>query len=518
MSTVDARGSDARVLAARPERILSSYWLTLGLVALAVVQQSVGHLDCDVSWFITFAEAVVDGKTPYVDVTDPNPPLAFLTFVPAVLIARALHVAVEPVAAALVFVFAFAAIALSAAILRFGVRRSQEDWGLLLNGATFLLLVVPEIAFAEREHLALLAMAPALAALAVAAEGGESPRALRIAAGVGAGLAVCFKPYFALALALPAISFAWRERSIRLLVGSEARAAFAVCALYGALVLLAFPAYHQHALPVIVDVYAPARDTWIHLALMSLAPFHVALLAALVAAAASGFAAPPVAPRFVANAETRVCAFASVGFLASFFVQGKGWINHAYPGLALVLLAWMFFALDSHPRARVARDGRLFKFVFIPALLASPMLFGAANQIGDVEEHPGLRATILRAAPPRPRVIAMARQLDFGHPVTRQVGGTWVGRPNALWTSSFVSQLLKSAKTPERRTPLEGYRRRDLSGFAEDVRRGRPDVIVVENQATREWVEKQPQTAGVLDGYELAGATEEIEVWARKGR
>jgi len=522
MSAVDTREGGPGALAApsgeaRLSRVLSSFRLTAALAAAAVAQQLAGHLDCDVSWFITFAESVVDGKTPYVDVTDPNPPLAFLTFVPAVLIGRALAMAAEPVAAALVFLFAALSIGLSALLFRFGVRRSREDWGLLLNGAVFLLLVAPEIAFAEREHLALLALAPMLAALAVAAEGGAPPLLPRLAAGAGAGLAICFKPYFALALALPATALAWRERSPRLLLRAENGAALAVCAIYGAFVLLFFPAYVDGALPVIVEVYAPARDTWAHLALMSLAPFHFAVLAALVAAAANGFAAPPVAPRFVAPAETRVCAWASVGFLIGFFLQGKGWLNHAYPGLALSLLAWMFFALDAHPRARMARDGRLFKFVFVPALLAAPALFGAADQLADAEEHPGLRAAVERAAPPQPRVIAMARQLDFGHPVTRRLGGTWVGRPNALWVSSFAAQLLKTAATPERRARLEDYRRRDLAGFAEDMRAGRPDVVVVENAATREWVETQPETAGVLAEYEMAGKAEDIEIWTRKG-
>lgn len=503
---------------ARLARFLASPWLTAGLVALAIAQQAMGHLDCDVSWFVTFAEKFVDGKIPYVDVTDPNPPLAFLSLVPAVWLARLLGVAVEPVVAALVFVFAGVAIVLTALMLRLGARRSRREWRLLLNGAVYLLLVAPEIVFAEREHLALLALAPILALLAVEAEGARVPRALRLVAGALAGLALAFKPPFALALALPALALAWRARSLKSLFGVEIWTALLVCASQFAVVLVFFPAYGAYALPVIADVYAPARDSWANLALFSLAPFHAALLLGLVAAAATGFSAPPIAHGFVAPATTRVAAWASAGFLISFFAQGKGWINHAYPGLALALFAWIFFALDRHPRARTARDGRLFKFLFVPALLAAPALFAAATQIADAEEHPGLRAAILRVAPARPRVIAMARQLDFGHPVTRQVQGTWVGRPNALWVSSFASQLLKGATDPDYRARLEDYRRRDLAGFAQDMREGRPDVVVVEDKATREWALKQPQTASALDGYEKAAQVEDIELWTRRGK
>ncbi len=494
---------------------LASPWTTILLVVLAIGQQAAGHIDCDVSWFITFAEKVVDGAAPYVDVTDPNPPAAFLALAPAVALARALGLAVEPVVAGLTFFAGFLSIALSAAIFRYGAPRSREDWGLLLNASVFLLLVAPAHVFAEREHLALLALVPLLATLAARAEGGRVPRLLRVAAGLGGGLAVCFKPFFALALLLPALALAIRERSPRLLLSGENAAAAVLVLFYGAVTLVFFPAYAQNALPVIADVYQPARETWARLAL-TLAPFNVALLAAFALASARGFAHPPAAPGFVAPSTARVCAFASLGFLASFLLQGKGWMNHAYPGLVLALLAWSFFALDPHPRARAARDGRLFKFVFLPLFITAPAMFGAGVMLADAEEHPGLSAEIARVAPARPRLIALARELSFGHPVTRQLGGIWVGRPNALWMTSLAAYLLPGVGDPGWRARLEDYRRRDLAGFAEDVRAGRPDAIIVEDRPTRDWALAQPETAHALDGYEKTGQAEEIEIWTRR--
>ncbi|WP_442754398.1 hypothetical protein ACNHKD_15580 [Methylocystis sp. JAN1] len=503
----------------RPARLtasLASSFTTLALVLIAFGQQIAGHLDCDVSWFITFAEKFLDGAVPYVDITDPNPPASFLVMAPAVLLARSWHIAAEPVAGGLVFLFGLLSIALSAAIFRYGASRSREDWGLVLNASVFTLLVAPALIFAEREHIALLALSPMLATLAASAEGGRIPRALRVVAGLGAGLAGCFKPFFALAVILPALALAARERSPRLLLTVEMAAAGGLCAVYAIATFVFLPAYAQYALPVIADVYQPARDTLANLALFTLAPFNVALLAALFVVSAKGFEHPPVAPGFVAPAAARVCAFASIGFLASFFLQGKGWSNHAYPGVVLALLAWCFFALDGHPRARAAREGHLFRYVFLPSLFAAPFLFGAFKVLADAEEHPGLRAEIARVAPAHPRLIVMARQLDYGHPVTRQLEGTWAGRPNALWTASLAAYLLRDAKDPARRERLENYRRRDLAGFAEDIRAGKPDVIVVEDRETREWVLKQPESAAALDGYEKAGEAREIEIWTRK--
>lgn len=500
----------------RVRALLASRWVAVALVGIAIGQQIAGHLDCDVSWFITFAEKFLDGAVPYVDVTDPNPPAAFLSVAPAIMLARAFNVPPEPVLAGLVFLFAILSIGVSAAIFRFDAPRSRENWGLLLNASIFLLLLAPEIVFAEREHIALLALAPMLATLAVSAEGGRVVRPLRVIAGLGAGLALCFKPFFALAIALPAFVLAFRERSPRLLFTTEMAIGAAVCVAYGVATLLFFPAYVQYALPVITEVYQPARDAWMKLTLQSVAPFNVALLVALAVAWTRGFERPASAPGFVAPASALVCALASLGFLVSFFIQGKGWTNHGYPGLILALLAWCFFALDSHPRAQAVREGRLFMFIFLPIFFASPAIFGADKLLSNAEEHPGLRGEIARVAPAHPRIIVMARQLSYGHPVTRQLAGTWVGRPNALWTATLAGYLLGDVRDPARRARLEDYRRRDLIGFVEDVSVGRPDVIVVEDKGTREWALKQPETANVLDGYEKTGQAEEIEIWTRK--
>ncbi len=488
----------------RLRQALASAWLTAALVVYAILSQALGHIDADVSWFITFAEKYLDGAVPYVDVTDPNPPSAFLSLVPAVVVARALHLAAEPVVATYVFLLAGASIALCGAILRFGPSRSRNDWGMLLNAAVFLFGVAPQVVFGEREQLALLAMAPLLSLLATRAEGGRPPLGLRLLAGALAGLALGLKPHFGLALALPLAALAWREGPSRLLFNTEIFAALAAAAAQFGLLFLYFPAYGAYALPIAVDLYAPGRDSWDNLLLRSLAPFNAVLLLGLIAEARKPGVALPAAGR--------VCAFASAGFLLTFFIQGKGWTNHAYPGLALALFAWVFLLLE-----RPAAAAQPFaKNLFLPIMAAAPFLFGGIDQILDAEEHPGLTAAAAAVAPPRPKIIVMARQLDFGHPLTRRLGGSWVGRPNALWVASFAAQLLHNAKDPAYRARLEEYRRKDLAGFAEDVRNGRPDLIVVEDKGTREFVAARPESAGVLAAYAHAADVGEIEIWTRK--
>src|SRR6204780_1577974 len=99
-------------------RFVQDWRCTACIIALAVLQQAVGHLNGDDSWFLTFAEKYRDGLVPYVDIFDPNPPAAFLAYLPAVLLGRAFAAPPELVLVILTFLGAGMAIWLSGAILR----------------------------------------------------------------------------------------------------------------------------------------------------------------------------------------------------------------------------------------------------------------------------------------------------------------------------------------------------------------------------------------------------------------
>ena len=511
MSVIEKSGVIERsATPARPDalaRALSSPWLGAALAVVALAQQLAGHFDCDVSWFLTFAEKFVDGRIAYVDVTDPNPPASFLSLVPAVLLARTLNLEPETVVAALVFAFAAGSIALSFHLIRNGAARSRRAWMLLLNTTIFLLLVAPEIVFAEREHIALLALLPLLAALAAEERRARPPRLSRMLAGLGGGLAIALKPHFALAIALPALAIAWRERSLRALWRDELVVAALAAGAYGVLVVALFPAYLEQALPLAVEVYAPSRDDLGRLLAFTLAPAYAALLAGFLVAARG----------IVLGRATLVALAASIGFFAAFLIQGKGWTNHAYPALTLLLLAWTLLALRDRT-ARLAPPAAatpaLIRLLFVPALVAAPACFGAVDQLTDREEHPGLYEAAARVAPPNPRIATIASQLDFGHPLVRRLDGEWVGRQNALWVTALVGRLAQDADPP-RRARLEAWRSADLAALAADIREGRPDIIVVEDEATRQFVAQRPEASGVLEGYRLAERVGAIEIWRR---
>ncbi len=191
-----------------------------------------GHINCDDSWFMTFAEKYLAGEIPYVDISDPNPPAAFLAYVPAIFLAHLTGLTAEITVTLLTFAGALLSIYLCGRILkRAGLLRAGEQ-APLLAAASFVLLVVPAFCFAEREHFAVIALLPMLALCAARAESRAVGLLLAVVAGLGAGAALAFKPYYVLAFAAAVLCVALRRRTWRGFFAPEIFATVGVLALY----------------------------------------------------------------------------------------------------------------------------------------------------------------------------------------------------------------------------------------------------------------------------------------------
>ncbi len=485
-------------------RFAQDWRCTVLIVLAAVLQQGVGHLNGDDSWFLTFAERYRDGFVPYVDISDPNPPAAFLAYLPAVLLGRIFAAPPEFFVALLTFLGAGVSSLLAAIILRrAGLLPQRSTFGALAIAA-YVLLFVPAFCFAEREHIALLALLPMVALAAARASGGRIAWRDAVLAGIGCGLACAFKPYYLLPAACIVLCAVALRRKPRLLFAPEILATGVVILAYGVAIFVLFPAYLGSALPLALEIYAPLRDRLAHILVSPLFLANFIVLAALFFAARSGKAQP----------RMLVLAAASAGFLATFVIQGKGWMNHAYPGMALALLAAASFLAES---AESSRSRRVFAlFVFIPALCLAPFLFGTAKDFGNGEEYPGLTEAVQRVAPAHPKIAALAEQLDVGHPLVRHVGGTWVGHQNCLWVSWGVRYLLRQRTvSASERARLLGAMRDDEATFAADVDRGKPDILLVENKGVETWARGQPALASVFRHYRQVGEASGVEVWRR---
>jgi len=187
------------------------------------------------------------------------------------------------------------------------------------------------------------------------------------------------------------------------LLSVEFYVAAAVGLVYALVTLALFPAYVSDILPLAQAVYLPVRESALALMLNTGVILWLALLLASAQIAGKNFAAPLFA----------VAALASLGALASFFVQGKGWSYHIYPSLAFAAIAFgAALAQAKRPIGLLAAAiacataaalialamGRWPVEIMIGVALAAALLSAAAERVfahqerGDETERPAVIA------------------------------------------------------------------------------------------------------------------------------
>jgi len=494
-------------------RALSSPWLGLALAAAAVTVRALAPVNGDVSWLLTIDEKILDGARPYVDVIECNVPASFLFYAPAVVFARWTHLGVQFSTAAYVCLCAVACVLLSGRVLRAAGLLARREAGFLVNAAVFALLLVPGYSFAQREHNASILILPILSVYAARAAGARVGYVEALAAGLAAATAMSIKPHFALAVLAPFAYALARRRSLALVFAPEQLVAVAAALANLVALLVWFHAYFPLA-AMLLDVYTPMREPFGDLLTESWFAMNVALLAGL----AAGFGRACLAPRVA------VLALGSLGFVGAYLVQGKGWGNHGLPGVELAFLAIAMaiapvFCAETEA-LRQAGWGRLRRyvlFVFLPAMLGAPVLFGALLSFTGFESYPGLTAAVRRVAPPHPKIIAVSQMLDVGSPLTRNVGGEWAGRPNALWEMIFSQTYLDLGRGDAAyRARLADYVERDARMFREDVEANRPDIVLVPVDPRVEKAMRNPDIVAALNAYAPVETAGGVAIWTRR--
>lgn len=459
-------------------------------MVLALAQQALSSLNCDVSWLITTAERVIDGAVLYRDVEEVNPPASILIYMPFLALARAIALPPEAVTVVLVTVLATVSIITSGRLLD----PPPETQPQLAGAAAFVLLVLPADLFAQREHIALIAALPMLTVLVGRVEGRAFRRRDAWMAGLGGGIMVAIKPHLLLAL-LPVAGWAiLRQRSARPVLGVEWVALALLCVGYALVVWTVFPLYLDHMLPLLRRVYLPNRDSWPHL-LMGSMVLIPAVAVALTVWIARGRATIPATAALLA----------SVGFVAAGLVQGKGYLNHGYPAVALGLLA---IALELTRPSPVRRFGTA-----CLAVLALTATYGYAQ----VAKPYALRDAVLRLGPPRPKMIGVSFDFGLGHPLTRWVAGRWVGRRGSLWvTGSSRQQLADPALAPTQRAAVAQAAAEEAAMLATDITRNAPNIVLVDAEPGMAWIIAHPAVHRAMLPYRPATRVGEITLWVRR--
>ncbi|OAF05315.1 hypothetical protein AYJ54_22050 [Bradyrhizobium centrolobii] len=435
---------------------MNQRWMIVAAILAALCIQTPIVLNADLGCLLTTNEKILDGATLGVDVFELNPPLSLYMYMPAAKLARMTGVAPELVVIILVMIEIVAALLVidrAAAAAKSGAReRSLSTWSLAL-----LLAILPGAVFGQREHIAVVALTPFVAITALRWRGFD-PGPVAILAGVGAGLAMSIKPFFALVAGLPIVLGMVRQRSFRPLFTPETSTAAIIAIGYGAVVVTAFSDYLFTYAPMVTEAYLPIRN-----ALGSLVLIPIAVIGASIAFLRL------VAPRDLKMGSDVVpWLAASIGGGASFLLQGKGW-----PYMAFALCMFGIAAPLLHIRTKLRASvmiGGIATIVLIALYLSSP-----------APGFPPLEARV-QALVKHPRLLTITDHVGLGHPLVRQIDGTWVGSSCAaqLLAAGAILRQSSSQPTQAEQAKLDGIIRFERRHLLEDVRNGRPDVILVD--------------------------------------
>jgi len=473
-------------------------WPLAAIVLLAVAAQIHLGVNTDTSWNITLAERVLDGQRPYIDFIEINPPSSFLLCLLPTLAARLIGLKPEFMVDLACFVSAGVSLWLAAVILaRAGLVARAGGARLALVGAAALLLL-PAGAFGQREHIALMASLPCLAALAVWAARGRVEPAFSILAGVGAGVALSIKPHFALFF-LPALVYLASRRGWRAVIHIEPFVALAVVAAYWVAVAIWFPAFFERAAPMVRDIYLPVRRPLTAVLCDPILANWLALNALLAFAGRKRLAEPLVA----------VPALASLGAMAAYLIQDKLWPYQGYPAIAFAALALGPLALDSLARLEEPRRART-----VVAAASAVTLTIAGFWLASSADKPELERAVAALAP-HPRLLAIGSDIAIGHPLTRRVHGVWVGSVSGLWMTDMSSYALQQGAVGEEANRLESYLRLDREGLVADIVNKQPDAILIANDSWLAWARRHADVAAALADYELRETANNVMVYTR---
>lgn len=453
---------------------------SIGLQLVFVLAVTVGYMfqptKDDISWLLVAANALLDGKTLYVDILETNPPLSVLLYLPAAFAERVSGVRAEIFVIVQTTMLALLCIEMMMALLR---RSAAAEYPEVVRWVALVVtLLLPMGAFGQKDHLAFVASLPMLAFVAAQERPAADNRPLAAAVGLLAGLAMCIKPQFALAFALPAIAAAGRRRRIGLLFTLPVLVAGFVVIAYIALILLLFPAFVTTMLPMLNEIYRP-----VHMSrLVLLEPgrlgghFVMAFLLGVLLLKRGALAPWPL-----------TLLLAGVGFFLAFMEQAKGWTYHIYPAMAAVMLAILGTAV---PDILFARRPKIVGVIVRIVPVVMMLMWCVRAFCWTWLDFSPLVEAVRAQGIAHPRILTIAASHGTGHPLTRDAGGVWVGTLSGRWITACA--MMKEQFGPPPRPgerPLEAWVAADRAYLERDLVEGRPDLILIQRAQSFDWLD-----------------------------
>lgn len=485
------------------ERLVWTPWLLVGAVFLvAILVRQIVPLNTDVSWLLVVGERMLEGQRLYRDIIEINPPMAAFAYLPGVALGQALHVDPRHVVDAQLLLLAGGSLLATARIIRLLPMSAEVNWGPFAIWAAAVVTILPMHVFGQREHIATLTFLPALAVYALRGNREAVPAWAVIIAGVGVGITLAFKPFFAVPAALCILASVVRSRAWRLAFAPENIIAGGIVAVVSLGTYLLYPEYFTVTYPLVRDTYL----SWS----MSLPVIFLNAATLLLVIALASVALTWRSGR--RDGLLLVTVVASIGFAIAFFLQRRGWPYHSYPMVAVAMLAMGYAAMTGRGAGASPRGSRASTVLLLTAAFALGLQwFNIQIRVGPLREA-------LAGLKPHPRLLVLSSEAAIGHPLVRDIGGVWVSRQENLWIRAFV-RLTRERTSVDAPTNarLNEHLALERSWLIEDFRKLPPDVVLVDNlrDGWGDWARADAELLQLLRPYRVVGSVEGVDILER---
>jgi hypothetical protein len=119
------------------------------------------------------------------------------------------------------------------------------------------------------------------------------------------------------------------------------------------------------------------------------------------------------------------------------------------------------------------------------------------------ESDPALARALTRLGP-HPTIVTISEGLGLGHPLVRDIGGIWVQRTQGMLMAATARYRIADNPGDEAlRARMEKAILADRDSLVEDIRRNRPDAILVGKLGTpfNKWAWNDPEIAAARADY-----------------
>jgi hypothetical protein len=452
---------------------IASGFALAAIIAIVLFVSVRSPLKDDIAWLLYVARRWIGGRELYLDLVEVNPPLIiWISALPAE-VARWLNVQPQFVAMPMFIATALCCAWWTATLLRgqgplFATRLPV----FAVIGST--LLILPGADLGQREHLLVAAFLPYLALHSQFLAGRRIPPVSAVFAGVLAAVFCALKPrYCAIFVVMECLTML---RGLPLMRAMPAVAAATLIS-YAGVVMIACPAYLEHAVPLALALYS-ATDV----PFLTLLSDSVLLLAGEVIALAL-----LVIRRRVSNRDydlVLVLVLFAVTSTVICFIDGKDWYYHRLPATITTVLALSLWgALEIRQRRWLIRPPLVAAFAAILVFCASSikrMEPEIQDAMANRETTVGRLEEIIRTEHAR-TYIAFSEWIALGFPVVNNTGVTWASRFDSMW--ALKGEVWRSSFDPAtaQEWPIARW-------VVHDFIAGCPDIAVVDTRETTKYI------------------------------